>query len=861
MTDQPKMQKNSDSLIRLDHVNKYFYRGKQNEIHVINDVSLDLPTCGMVAVFGMSGCGKTTLLNVIGGLDRFSDGSVTFDGQDIQENPDVLRNRDMGYIFQNYNLCREETCYDNVADALRLCGMSDGKEMQERVRSALSNVGMENYRNRTPDTLSGGQQQRIAIARAIVKNPRVILADEPTGNLDEANTLLVMNLLREIARDRLVLLVTHEADLVDHYCETVIEVSDGKIATVRRNESLSPNGLRTKDKNDIFLGELEEHRDETAFAQVDYYGDKPETPIKLRIVNHGGKFYLRIDTQNVQVLDDTSEVRLRDGVFTAETETPRDSERIDMSELPPVEGKNYGRLYTFRSAVRSGWRANFGQKKKGKKFLLRLMILFSAVLVLMTAISGTCLRKILDAKNANSKNTFYVAVTQEKSVTSVLQKALADNTAGIDDLNLIGTYFPQDLNYSLGAGYFETYTVPNVSAHAVPLDISLASDKKLLAGRNENLAVYEVLISSEMADLCIESSEVGYINGYESLIGLTFYSLSCIDESTGKSRNLSIAGVVKDSESALYISSVAKAEIAVRNRNLPVSLAFEANYTAPIPSGSCVLWKIHGVDASYSEQVPSVGDSVTLIQGFPLTVSAVYEVPDSENSAVVSYNNSYRLLVSEEDYIKFSTSVGPMQEIITDTPDVYTVNKESYGYVAIHTGNPSATEKWIAENLTDLPEPPFDGVEKVLTPDDLYDSAIAENLASVVSSLVSWAVVMAVLCVCVYFIMRSSLLKSVREIGIYRAIGVSKKNLLFRFFVESGLLTSLTTVIGFLLSSVVMWLWLNMTPLMSNLFYYPVWLALCLFLLIVGVCLLFGILPALVLLRKTPSEILAKYDI
>ena len=144
-------------MIRIEHLNKFFNKGKQNEIHVVNDVSLELPERGMVAIFGRSGCGKTTLLNVIGGLDGFSGGSLTVDGQDIRTDTDALRNREMGYIFQNYNLNKSESCFDNVADALRLCGMPEGWQMRERVTAALANVGMENFAARTPDTLSGGQ--------------------------------------------------------------------------------------------------------------------------------------------------------------------------------------------------------------------------------------------------------------------------------------------------------------------------------------------------------------------------------------------------------------------------------------------------------------------------------------------------------------------------------------------------------------------------------------------------------------------------------------------------------------------------------------------------------------------------------
>ena len=112
-------------MIGLNGLNKFFYKGRSNEIHVINDVTLQLPEKGMVAIFGKSGCGKTTLLNVIGGLDSFESGTLTIEGDDIRKNTDELRNKYVGYIFQNYNLNKSESCYDNVANALRLCGMKE----------------------------------------------------------------------------------------------------------------------------------------------------------------------------------------------------------------------------------------------------------------------------------------------------------------------------------------------------------------------------------------------------------------------------------------------------------------------------------------------------------------------------------------------------------------------------------------------------------------------------------------------------------------------------------------------------------------------------------------------------------------
>ena len=321
-------------MIRIQNLHKYFNKGNQNEIHVIDGIDLELPESGMTAIFGKSGCGKTTLLNVIGGLDDFASGSVAIENKDIRTNTDDLRNRYIGYIFQNYNLNKDESCFENVAASLRLCGMTDEDEIERRVTAALANVGMEKYAKRPPSTLSGGQQQRIAIARAIVKNPRIILADEPTGNLDEANTVMIMDLLKSISENHLVLLVTHEAHLVDHYCDTVIELSDGKIVGTRHNENA--DGYSVKDKNHIYLGELAktEHTDER--VQVEYYGDTPAEPLRLRIVNHGGKLYVELQSEKAHVLDGTSEIRLVEGVFE-EKKTEKKDSTLDMSyNLPSV---------------------------------------------------------------------------------------------------------------------------------------------------------------------------------------------------------------------------------------------------------------------------------------------------------------------------------------------------------------------------------------------------------------------------------------------------------------------------------------------------------------------------------------------
>ena len=209
----------------------------------------------MTALLGPSGCGKTTLLNVIGGLDKPDKGRIYINGEEITGRTagkvDSIRNLNIGYIFQNYNLIDNMTVFENVAIALRMVGMKDRNQIRERVNYVLEKVGMYRYRNRYADMLSGGERQRVAIARAIVKNPSIVIADEPTGNLDSRNTLEVMNIIRSISEERLVILVTHEEKLADFYADRIVRILDGKVVSDELN--VSRQGLDYRVDNRIYL--------------------------------------------------------------------------------------------------------------------------------------------------------------------------------------------------------------------------------------------------------------------------------------------------------------------------------------------------------------------------------------------------------------------------------------------------------------------------------------------------------------------------------------------------------------------------------------------------------------------------------
>lgn len=214
-------------MIRVENIKKTFNPHSSARNQVLKGVSFELPDKGLVAIFGKSGSGKTTLLNIIGGLEKADSGKIIVNSESMKGNEDKIRNQKIGFIFQNYYLERGYTIAEIMRNAMLIAGFTDEKEIERRTEEVLKLVDMERFKNKQGDALSGGQKQRVAIARALIKGADVILADEPTGNLDAQNTYKVMDILKEISKTKLVVLVTHEVTLIKKYADTHIKIVDG----------------------------------------------------------------------------------------------------------------------------------------------------------------------------------------------------------------------------------------------------------------------------------------------------------------------------------------------------------------------------------------------------------------------------------------------------------------------------------------------------------------------------------------------------------------------------------------------------------------------------------------------------------
>ena len=230
-------------MLTLKHLKK-IYKTKSLTQVALNDVNVNFRKNEFVTILGQSGSGKTTLLNVVGGLDNYDYGELIINGKstkNFKDNDwDYYRNSCVGFIFQNYNLINHISVYKNVELALTL---SNSKDKRKKVMDALKKVGLEKHVNKKPNELSGGQMQRVAIARALVNDPKIILADEPTGALDSKNSIMIMELIKKVAKDKLVIMVTHNKELAKKYASRIIELKDGVII----NDSKPYNENEIKD--------------------------------------------------------------------------------------------------------------------------------------------------------------------------------------------------------------------------------------------------------------------------------------------------------------------------------------------------------------------------------------------------------------------------------------------------------------------------------------------------------------------------------------------------------------------------------------------------------------------------------------
>lgn len=818
-------------MIKLEKVNKYFNKGKANQIHVIDNTSMILPDRGIVCLLGPSGCGKTTLLNCIGGLDKVNSGKIYIDKQLItrfsSNKIDKIRNASIGYIFQNFNLLDDRTVFENVAIALRMIGIKDQKTVTQRVNYCLEKVGIYQYRNKLANALSGGQRQRVAIARAIVKNPRIILADEPTGNLDSANTLEIMNIIKTISRDRLVILVTHERRIAEFYSDHVAEMKDGKVIKAYSNDS--SRYLDYQLENKIYLRDMPVRND---FSHGDLnlkVYSEDEKPAEIKLVIRGGNLY--IDTGGkLNVVDETANIEMVDEHYQAMDETYFADNDFDYNAyLPPKYKAKYSSIYTPFNMLSSGWKTVKGFKKV-RKFLM-LGFVFAAMFT-MLAVSNVLGIMDVQPDDYRKTNGNYITVTNADKSDELISV--------VEGLESVSYVIPGDTKKSITLpmdDYLQT------GYATTDLNVSIAQTNVLTA---EQL-VYGSM-PAEPHDVVLDRMIVDSFlkDGTGKAVGL-----DTPEEFIG--RKLRVPNL--DDYTIVGISDVKSPSLFVDETQVMYILTNAANQLDEFSFSG---------DEEEQDIIQSGRVKDIALAKSKITIKKGGKEPDGLYETLVDDSHE-----EDEDYKigkKVSTKLGGHKLKIVGYYKSDAANEDTL-YVGSNTIRADYIYK---QKVFSVYAPNVNQVKSLLDtqalPSKVNDTKerqayIHERKDQLTSALVVAGIILLISLIEMYLMLRSSFLSRIKEVGTLRAIGLKKKDIYRMFAGEILVITLITAIPGIAIMYYVLYNLVKITSFLEGMYMINPMIALISLAIVVVFNLIAGLIPVYTTMRKTPAQILARTDI
>ncbi len=804
-------------MIKLEHVNKYFYRHKRNEIHVIDDTSFTLPESGLVALLGPSGCGKTTLLNAIGGLDKVHSGNIYIDGKRItkrsQRYIDKIRNGEIGYIFQDYHLINNMSVFDNVAISLRMIGIKDKKEIKEKVNYILETIGLYRYRKRPAGMLSGGERQRVGIARAIVKDPKIIIADEPTGNLDSANSIEIMNIIKSISKNRLVLLVTHETGLANFYADRIMTISDGKVIEDKPNTP--GENLDYRLDNKIYLKDFKNiDKFEKNNSNISIYSDT-DRKLDLTIIVQNHNIYIQ-SKNKVEVLEADSKIEVIDDHEKKIDKTIYEEYVFNQEALARKQKARYSSIINLWHSITGGFQKLF--EYPFVKKLLLLGFLASAMFITYSVCNIFGVLKIEDKDFITANRNYLYAKSVNYKVEDYLE---LEKMEGVDYL------IPEDCYVNLLLNdlfYYQTNRTSLVFQGAL-VSLDYLDESTLIYGRmpqNKNEIVIDELVL-----------------------------LKHFDQDNGETKMVGFGHVEDYLNQYLYGTDGFKLKVVGISHNTEPSI-----YVDPSIMVTTLYYGYNDGDGFYGDESSNRLYDMNL---FNIEL-AKGRMPE----------NDYEIVISEE-YQYFY----PLNKVIDEKINGHALkvvgyykNKEFKNYI---TTSNTIKLALIGDNNRNIIIMPKDSElviqnlqQKGIGAVSLYEfnkNSYLSDKAQMISSGVIAAVVMLVISfVEIYLMIRSSFLSRIKEVGILRAIGVKKWDIYKMFVGEIMAISTLACVPGCLFMAYCLNAFADVSYIASNYVvnYFTVTLSIIIIYLF---NIISGLLPIIFVVSETPAKILARKDL
>jgi putative ABC transport system permease protein len=820
-------------MIRVKGLQKYFFRHKRNEIHVLNDMTIDFPESGLVVLLGPSGSGKTTLLNVIGGLDSVQQGTIEFDDQQINRYKsstwDKIRNESVGYIFQNYNLLPQLSVYDNIALVLKMVGIHDPNIIDQRVAYILKAVNMYPFRKKKSTQLSGGQQQRVAIARALVKNPRVIIADEPTGNLDSKNTIDIMNIIKEISKQKLVVLVTHERNIANVYGDRIIEIKDGQIIDDHLNESDHEHNV--SEENILYLKDMNQITElGNSNVKLSLYNDSDQVidPVNIRLIVKNKTLYLDIDSSltKVRLINESSNLLVKDEHYVKKNKEQllETAFKTDMLDNKDVH-KSFRTIVSIKQIFMLALQKILYSSRKGKIMLFSFIMSGAVIALSIAMVSATI---IPDLSNMRYENN-YVRVRQTQFSKMDYDELIAYsdddaklyvNTLGTIEISVLDPLNEDKALFKLqySKGMFQP------ADSEITLDIiDHVSRSKIVKGRMPQTH-NEFVITSELADQSIQTQGAEFgVWSWDHLM-LEDFEISGVP--------VKLVGITKSDRNIVYTTRD------FANMIKPTSYLTQA----PIYVGTLNATIIgdHYLDESLitQGQLPT-GDQVIVSQAL---YDALYKLPSGQD---------WPKTFDDFDYTISGVFTDTERLIVGSNQIIEKARYDKVSSFYVYSSRPRALVSALDA----------DDIEAILELDEQTNIFNQATMQARITTTIVTLVIIGFTLLGFYFIMHSSMVSRIYEISVYRALGMKKTEIFFSFMIEILILSTVTSLIGYGIATIGLIQSSNTLIGMFRAFLVTPLTILIGIIILYLINLIGGMFPIFLLLRKTPAQILAQYDI
>ena len=833
-------------MIKIENIGKVFNAHSRNRNEVLKGVFFELPEKGLVAIYGKSGSGKTTLLNIIGGLDRQDSGKIYIDGENVAGKVDKIRNAKIGFIFQNYYLERGYTIAEIMRNAMHIAGFKDEGEIERRSGQVLTLVDMERFKNKQGDALSGGQKQRVAIARALIKGADIILADEPTGNLDAENTMKVMDILKEISKTRLVVVVTHEITLIKKYADSYIKLVDGRLD---ENTDLGEVFEYDTEHNNIYVDEKPRGEVKEGALDIEFYGDTPAARDTIQVFNDKGNIYIKAG-KNVTVLDERSEKKI---IFRG---AERQSEEEQTARLVPdfakSTAKRNGRLFTAGSIFKL-FRSDGTERAYSTANIFKQVFIFviAAVLCFLSLMAFEAANTRIENKVLDS-DSVYVNMNTYTDLRT-LDKSLYEH------IDFFETQYKQG-----SFSYNEIASLSGITADYAPKAIE-ADDTAESVGLTygEMPQEGEVLISRSLAETLKTQFRLSELATDRAMLLVVFegeYRVSgIIDGDTpavymGKQDYVNFLGVydtvqfsdynnlffAPDFAETTYTSEILLSDSSTLGDN-EVTVEINRNSLYKMMSDTTQADYLVNVANSRLASTSGTSTAIQIAGSRPMYVQRFEITRDVMDTDI-------RIYVNANTLADIFVALQPDIDALEGTTSSAGVPSQFYFEIKTEGGEQL---KNLTSTLSGL------GIRSIDI-GALYERENAEIMSEATNNLSVFFVVLALLLIVWFFIEKSGSIRNSKEYGIYRAIGVNRSNLLFK-----EMLTALVSnMIGYVVFYLIVFALMCVRYAVMNTV-FGLFVGIALGVMAIGglFMLAISLIPYLFVLWQTPAQILSRYDI